>query len=279
MTSASQAIIGATAQLKKAGIASPKAEARSLVCFALNLEPTQLLLAETLSPTDIHRLDEMIAERIGGTPLQYVTGEAFFRKTSVRVGPGVFIPRPETEVLAGWAIDQVRLGYTRVVELCAGTGAISLAIAQESHPSIQWAVESSETAYSYLLENLIGTSIIPVQADMATALPELDGTVDLVVVNPPYLPESSAKDLPSDVLAEPAAALFSGEDGMDAMKTVLRTARRLLRPKGELGVEHGDDQELKVQRLFARARFEEITSWPDLSSRPRFITARKPDVQ
>jgi len=262
-----------SAALGSAGVASPQAEARTLVCFALGVEPSRLALIDEITDQQRETLARAVAARISGTPLQHVTGRAYFRTISVHVGPGVFIPRPETEILAGWAVDQVRRGCERVVELCAGSGAVSRAIAAESSPSAGWAVERSEQAYPYLIENLAGTPITPVLADMAEALPGLDATVDLVVANPPYVP--SAQDLPAEVRRDPAEALYAGTDGLDSIRVVAGTAMRLLRPGGAVGCEHGEDHAGEVRRIFADAGFIQISTVDDWTNRPRFVTAHK----
>ena len=274
MTSVSTAVVTTCAALDSAGVTSPQAEARTLVCFALGVEPSRLALIDEITDDQREILNQAVASRISGTPLQHVTGRAYFRTTSVHVGPGVFIPRPETELLAGWAIDHVRAGRTRVVELCAGSGAISRSIALESTPSACWAVEKSSLAYPYLVENLAGTAVVPVHADMADALPELDGTIDLVVANPPYVP--SGQILPPEVGHDPDEALFSGEDGLDAIRVVAEVAMRLLKPGSVVGCEHGEDHAGDVRQIFADAGFDHISTVDDLTNRPRFVTAHKP---
>ena len=263
--------------LTEAGISSPEAEALTLVSFVTGVEPSRLVLLDTLSSEQEARLTEAIEARLSGVPLQHITGRAYFRTISVRVGPGVFIPRPETEVLAGWAIDQVINAVTRVVELCAGSGAISLSIARESSPAEQWAVEMSTQALSYLVENLGNTAIAVVEGDMATALGEMNGTIDVVVANPPYIPQRTV--VPPDVTQDPAGALYSGTDGLDATRIVAEVAMRLLRAGGVVGSEHGDDQAEEVRRIFLNAGFTDVETHPDVNSRPRFVTARKPDME
>jgi release factor glutamine methyltransferase len=166
-----------------------------------------------------------------------------------------------------------------VVELCAGSGAISLAIAQESRPAHHWAVELSENAFGYLVENLRSTTVVPVHDDMATALRQLNGTIDLVVANPPYIPEIDRESLPVDVSHDPSTALFSGVDGLDHLRTVAQVAKRLLKPGSVVGSEHGDDQAEQVRRIFESTGFVNIKTHLDLTSRPRFVTATKPDME
>ncbi|MCL2471068.1 MAG: peptide chain release factor N(5)-glutamine methyltransferase [Propionibacteriaceae bacterium] len=264
-------------RLRQAGIVSASAEARTLVSFVLGVEPARLVLAPDLTPHQQNLLSASVESRMAGMPLQHVTGQAFFRTGSVRVGPGVFIPRPETEVVAGWAVDQVKAGYRRVVELCAGSGAISVAIARESDPTAQWAVEKDPEAFAYLVTNVQGSAIIPVNADMATALVELNATVDLVVANPPYIPRAWKQMMPRDVHEDPDVALYSGPDGLDALAVVADVARRLLRPRGVVGCEHGEDQAEQVRILFTQAGLSDVRTHMDLCDRPRFVTAVQPE--
>ncbi len=260
--------------LTAAQVASPLAETRALVSFVTGAEPSRLALVDALDPAQAAALAQAVADRASGRPLQHITGQAFFRTVTVRVGPGVFIPRPETELLAGWAIAQVVPTVSQVVELCAGSGAISLSIATEATPGAQWAVEVSRQAYDYLAANLSGSAVQPVLADMADALSHVDGTVDLVVANPPYVP--TAAQLPVEVRHDPAQALFAGPDGLSACAVVARVAGRLLRPGGVVGCEHGEDQAVAVGRLFSGSGLSDVASHPDLTGRPRFTTARKP---
>ncbi|MDR0960699.1 MAG: peptide chain release factor N(5)-glutamine methyltransferase [Propionibacteriaceae bacterium] len=304
------------------GIPSADAEARLLVAHVLGVPLARLPLADPPTDAQLSKLDDLARKRLSGIPLQHLTGRAAFRTIEVAVGPGVFIPRPETELVAGWVIDWLRAqsadraAPSRIVELGAGTGAISLAIAAEAPGQEQWVVERSPEALSYLRRNVEasgvevsssgearsarrsvgdaasshetgsvapspsapGSSLFHVIAgDMADALPEsLDGLIDVVVVNPPYIPLSEAMLLPGDVLHDPAEALFSGADGLDAIRVVARVARRLLRSGGALAVEHGDGQAQAVGEIFSTAGFIEVVSHDDLTGRARFVTASAP---
>lgn len=271
-----EAVRHATERLAASGSASPQAEARTLVCHVLGIEPGRLLLAPDLDGTQLDDLDRAVARRAAGEPLQHITGVAWFRTTSLRVGPGVFVPRPETETMTGWCLEQLRPGQ-RVVELCAGSGAISKALAVEGEGYEQWAVEVSPDAVSYALRNLTDTGVRVVEADMADALYELDGTVDLVVVNPPYVPLEAWESVPADVRDhDPQVAVFSGQDGLDAMHVVADVGARLLRPEGLLAAEHAEVQHDAVVELFARhGAYDTVRDHPDLVGRWRFVTARR----
>ncbi|WP_232547735.1 peptide chain release factor N(5)-glutamine methyltransferase [Propioniciclava soli] len=254
------------------------AEARTLVAHALGTEPARLPLAPDATPAQIDRLDALVGRRHAGEPVQHLTGEAFFRTVRVAVGPGVFVPRPETEVMTGWALDRLAEGNTavpRVVELCAGSGAISLALVTERPGLDAHAVEFSADAVGYLRRNLAGTGVTVVHGDMADAFGELDGTVDLVIANPPYVPLGHWADMPADVRDhDPLEALVSGEDGLDAMRVVARVAARLLRPGGWVCAEHAEVQERSAPEVFVRhGGFVRVRDERDLLGRPRFVTA------
>lgn len=265
-------------QLSLSGSPSPGPEARTLVAHVLGVEPSQLFSASA-SEQDRAALQALVEQRASGVPLQHITGVAWFRYVTLAVGPGVFIPRPETEELVGWALTQLAQrpkGRRRVVELCAGSGAITASLARELGHVELHAVERSAEAHSYLRRNLEGLGVDIVLGDMAEAFHELDGTVDLVIVNPPYVPEGHRLLLPSDVLHDPAEALFAGEDGLAALHVVADVARRLLRPDGWLATEHDDSHAPAVVALLEAAGFRSVVSHPDLTGRPRYATAAAP---
>ncbi len=178
--------------------------------------------------------------------------------------------------MAGWCLEHVQAG-SRVVELCAGSGAISRALAIEGPGLDQWALELAPDAIPYLMTNLEGTGVRVVEADMADGLYELDGTVDLVVVNPPYVPLDAWESVPADVRDhDPELAVFSGADGLDALRVVAGVAARLLRPGGLLAAEHAEVQHADVVELYARhGRFDTVRDHQDLVGRWRFVTARR----
>lgn len=252
----------------------PPHEQRLLLATVVGREPGACRPGE-LSDDESRRFDALVARRLAGEPLQHLTGEAYFRYETVAVGPGVFIPRPETEVMTGWALDWLgEHGGRRVVELCAGSGAISLALAHERPGLQQWAVEISDDALPWLERNLAGTGVDVVHADMADALRELDGTVDLVVCNPPYIPIDAWDSLPPDVRDhDPHLALLSGDDGLDAMRVLARVAARLLRPGGAVCAEHAEVQHVSAVQIFVDAGYAEVRDHQDLTRRWRFVTA------
>lgn len=270
----------ATNRLAAAGAPSPAAEARTLLAHVLGCDPVRLLLTAAPGPEQVARFTELIGQRAEGVPLQHLTGNAWFRTVRLAVGSGVFIPRPETEVLTGWAIDRLaerRTGDRQpvVVELCAGSGAISLAIATEAPGCRQHAVELSAQAYLFLVRNLQGTGVTLIEGDMADALPELSGSVDLIICNPPYVPLDAFEGVTEEVRRhEPPMALFSGVDGLDAMRVLARSGARLLRPGGLLCAEHAELQEQSAPAVFVdQGAWDRVRGHRDLAGRPRFVTA------
>lgn len=265
-------------------VASPEVDARLLLAHLLGLRPGDLVLADPPSAERVARYRELLDRRAEGVPLQHLTGEAWFRNVRVAVGPGVFVPRPETESVAGVAIEAARAvrmqGRTpRVVELCAGSGAISAALVDEVPGCRVVAVEIDPVAVDWARRNLAGTGVDVRRGDLADAVPEWDGTVDVVVVNPPYVPLRVRAVLPVEVTGhDPALAVFSGEDGLDAIRAVERTARRLLRPGGLLVCEHDDSQGESAPAVFSGGAWRATADHPDLSGRPRFVSATRTQV-
>ena len=272
MTSPAALVAGA------AGTLGSAAEARTLLAHAAGVEPARLAVLGEVPDEVAEAFAALVERRAGGEPVQYLTGRAWFRTISVAVGPGVFIPRPETEVMTGWAIERLRgLDAPVVVELCAGSGAISAAIAAEVPGCSQYAVELSSDACRAARANLAGTGVQLVEGDMAEAFPELDGTVDLVIANPPYIPLEAWEYVAADVREhEPELALFSGADGLDALRVVARVAARLLRPGGWVCAEHAEVQSEAVVELFVAAgAFASVADRKDLNDRPRYVTATR----
>lgn len=275
---ASQAVREVQQRLAAAGTPSPQAEARTLVAHVLDVEPNRLLVAPDLDDLTRERLEELVAQRCAGRPVQHLTGEAWFRTVRLAVGPGVFVPRPETEVMTGWALERLAELPTDavVVELCAGSGAISLAIATERPGCRQYAVELSDDALVWAERNLSHTDVTLVAGDMADALPELDGTVDLIICNPPYIPLTAWEQVAEDVREhDPHLALFSGDDGLDAMRVLAKRGLELLKPGGWLCAEHAEVQARSAPEVFVvHGGWGSVRDHVDLNDRPRFVTAR-----
>ncbi|MBM4793486.1 peptide chain release factor N(5)-glutamine methyltransferase [Streptomyces sioyaensis] len=268
----------ATQRLADAGVPSPRFDAEELAAFVHGVKRGEL---HHVKDADFDaRYWEAVARREAREPLQHITGRAFFRYLELAVGPGVFVPRPETESVVGWAIDAVRamdVVEPLIVDLCTGSGAIALALAQEVPRSRVHAVELSEQALDYARKNVEGSRVVLHHGDALTALPELDGQVDLVVSNPPYIPLTEWEYVAPEARDhDPELALFSGQDGLDTIRGIERTAHRLLRPGGVVVIEHADTQGGQVPWIFTEERgWADAADHPDLNNRPRFATARR----
>lgn len=268
----------ATQRLADAGVPSPRFDAEELAAFVHGVKRGEL---HGVPDADFDaRYWEAVARREAREPLQHITGRVFFRYLELQVGPGVFVPRPETESVVGWAIDAVRamdVVEPLIVDLCTGSGAIALALAQEVPRSRVHAVELDEGALQWARKNVEGSRVVLQRGDALTALPELDGQVDLVISNPPYIPLTEWEYVAPEARDhDPQLALFSGEDGLDVIRGLERTAHRLLRPGGVVVIEHADTQGGQVPWIFTEERgWADAADHPDLNNRPRFATARK----
>jgi release factor glutamine methyltransferase len=274
----------ASKALQRAGVPSPQHDATALLAHVLGVKATQLPLhpVDDMSAEQAERYADLVRRRAAREPLQHLTGRAAFRHVELSVGPGVFVPRPETEVLAGWAAGQAaQLSSARVVDLGTGSGAIALAVASEAPGSEVHAVELDEDAFAWAERNLAGSGVDLRQGDMADAFTDLDGSVDVVVSNPPYIPMTAYESVAPEARDhDPDLALWSGGDGLDAVRVVERVAARLLRVGGVVGVEHAEVQADAVPRVFRSAgRWAEVEDHRDLAGRPRFTTARLADFR
>ncbi|BBY14803.1 peptide chain release factor N(5)-glutamine methyltransferase [Mycolicibacterium litorale] len=271
-----EAIDDAAAVLAAAGIDSARVDAELLAAHAAGTDRGRLLFADV--PSDFGaRYGDLVAARAKRVPLQHLTGTAAFGPVEVRVGPGVFIPRPETEAMLEWTLAQRLPAQPVIVDLCTGSGALALALAT-AHPHARViAVENSAAALDYARRNLDGTGVELVDADVTAAglRRDLDGAVDLIVANPPYIPEGAALD-PEVADHDPAQALFGGADGMAVIDAIVTVAQRWLRPGGSCAIEHDDTtSELTAAAFHRTGAFDAVTARTDLTGRPRFVTARR----
>jgi release factor glutamine methyltransferase len=267
----------ATTDLAGAGVSSPRHDAETLLSHVTGVPRMMLMGSAKPDGMQVKQFQEMVAARAARVPLQHLTGSAGFRYVDVEVGPGVFVPRPETELLAGWAIDHAKtLSSPVVVELCAGAGAISLSVVHEVPGAQVHAVELDEPAYEWAQRNLAGSGVDLRLGDMADAFGDLDGQVDVVVANPPYIPLDAWESVAPEARDhDPSLALWSGDDGLDAMRFVDQVAWRLLRSGGVVGAEHADAQGESAPAVFT-GRWTDVRDHRDLADRPRYVTATKP---
>lgn len=279
-----QVLAHATAAL--AQVPSPRVDAELLAAHLLHggsraeLQRA-LLMGERLTPAQVAEYEALVARRARREPLQHITGRAPFHHLELSVGPGVFVPRPETELLVEEALGVLRLtektNAPRVVDLCAGSGAIAAAVKSELPNAQVFAVELSEEAIPYARKNLEPLGVHLVQGDALTALPELAGTIDAVLSNPPYIPPGNVPADPEAALHDPDMALYGGgEDGMQMPTAIAARAYELLAPGGFFMMEHDDTQEEAVAELLARVGFERRYPVRDLNGRPRHSAGYKP---
>lgn len=270
--------------LAAAGVEAPRAEAEQLAAYVLEVPRGRLALADGFTPAQRDRLDALVGRRLTREPLQHLLGSAGFRHLELAVGPGVFVPRPETELLAGWGIERAReYAAPLVVDLCSGSGAIALAVAQEVPAARVVAVERSPAALAWLRRNAAGRAaagdrpIEVVAADVTDPglLADLAGQVDVLLCNPPYVPRSVT--VPPEVAGhDPDEAVFGGADGLDVIRPVVDRAAALLRPGGAIGVEHDDTHASAVPALLrGDGRYDRVAENRDLAGRPRWASASR----
>ncbi|MDA2810456.1 peptide chain release factor N(5)-glutamine methyltransferase [Nocardiopsis sp. RSe5-2] len=274
----------ATLRLAEAGVDSPRTDAEELAAFVHGVRRGEL---HQVADSDFDALYwECVARRAAREPLQHITGRAYFRYLELAVGPGVFTPRPETEIMVDWAIETLRamdVADPVVVDLGTGSGAIAISIAQEVPRSRVHAVELDPAALEWARRNIGATGhaerVTAHHGDMRTALGELDGRADMVVSNPPYVPTGQADTVPPEVRDhDPAPALWAGADGLDLIRDLEAVGRRLLRPGGAMAIEHGDGQGIDIPPLFPEERgWRDVRNRKDLARRDRFVAMRRAD--
>ncbi|MDN5746389.1 MAG: peptide chain release factor N(5)-glutamine methyltransferase [Nocardioidaceae bacterium] len=284
MTATRTLLHEAAHRLRAAGVASPEYDAAELLAWVLGSTRAELALIQTVQVRHHAAFEALLVRRLSREPLQHLTGVAGFRYVEVAVGPGVFIPRPETELLAGWAIEAARACHAAtgqwptVVDLCTGSGAIAKAIKDEVPLAAVHACELSPEAFVWAEQNLAGTGVDLREEDLATAFEDLLAEVDVLVSNPPYVPlEAWESVAPEARDHDPHLALFAGADGLDAIRVLEQRAAVLLKPGAVVGVEHADEQGEVAPAIFSQAgRWEAVVDHRDLNGRPRFLTARRP---
>lgn len=270
------AVREAAAVLAEAGVPSPRADAELLADHLLNVglgRLRSLMLGDTPAPRGYA---ELVAERARRIPLQHITGTAHFRYLELAVGPGVFIPRPETESVVQLAIDHVKgMPHPRIVDLGTGSGAIAGSLAHEVPAAEVHAVEFSPFAHAWAAKNLAPLGVNLVLGDLRNALQELNGTVDVVVSNPPYIPAEAIPNEPEVALHDPPEALYGGgADGMELPTAAVASAARLLRPGGYFVMEHAEVQSAWIAAMLARTgSWTAVTTHLDLNGKERATSA------
>lgn len=283
-------------RLKKAEVPSPRSDAESLVAFSLGIERNRIGLVKDISDEQYREIEKLVEKRVRRIPLQHILGEQGFRRLVLNVGPGVFIPRPETELLVESVVRYLKdknQNRNVVVDLCSGSGAIALALASEVGNSDVYAVEKSPEAFQYLTKNLAeyeelvsnaNSKFIAINADIKEPLIDLENLrlkVDVLVSNPPYIPNKMIPREPEVKHHEPEMALFGGSDGLDVVRVVIKLAQDLLKPGGFIAIEHADVQGSNVEEtgvpylLLNSKAFTKVEDRRDLNGLPRYTVGIK----
>jgi release factor glutamine methyltransferase len=280
------ALRSAADRLSHAGVIDANVDAELLAAHVLSVPrgavEAAAIRGDLLGTPDAERLEELVVRRVTREPLQHLTGTAPFRHLELRVGPGVFVPRPETEMVAQLAIDAlsaVASASPIAVDLGTGSGAIALALATEVPHARVFAAENSVDAFVWTKENfaLVGADNAQLAfIDLERAFPELDGTVSVVASNPPYVPDAAIPRDPEVRFFDPPAALYGGADGLDVVRVVSRVGLRLAHPGGTIVIEHGEWQGEAVRELLAADGWRAASTHPDLTMRDRATTAIRP---
>ncbi|GAA1972259.1 peptide chain release factor N(5)-glutamine methyltransferase [Amycolatopsis minnesotensis] len=278
------AIMEATRILDDAGVSSPRTDAELIAAHVLGVERGRLPLVPLVDSPVVDAIGQLVAQRAKRVPLQHLTGWAAMGGITLDVGPGVFVPRPETELLLEWGLKLLRgREYPVVVDLCTGSGALALAVAHAKADAVVYAVDIDSQALAWARHNAdarVAAGDTPIRlysGDIGdpTIFAELDGLVDLVLCNPPYVPPGTA--VPPEVSQhDPAHAVFAQEGGLAVIRHAIALSARLLRPGGGLAIEHDDTHGTAVPTLLsARRVLSSVEAHQDLAGRPRFVTARR----
>lgn len=270
------------ARFSAAGIESASADAELLFAFVSETSRGQVQAAELsgaeVTPEQAQRFSELAIKREARVPLQHLTGVAHFRHISLKVGPGVFVPRPETELLAGLGIEFLEKCGDRpvAVDLCSGSGAIALSIAHEVPGSRVFAIEKSEEAHAWAVKNFANYPNAKLfLSDISEGIPSLYRRVDVVLTNPPYIPDAMVPIYPEVALHDPKLALYGGEDGLDVVRSAERVAYDLLRDGGFFAIEHADIQAAAITDLLLARGWHNVTSHQDFNGRDRVVSATR----
>lgn len=275
-------------RLAEAGIEDPAADAELIVGHVLGVSRGRVqalaIMGGELDDAQLEAVRDIAGERARRVPLQHLTGRAPFRSIELSVGPGVFVPRPETETLAQLAIDALRVvpdPSPLAVDLCTGSGAIALAVAQEVPTARIVAVEKSPEAHAWAARNVAEwgdgrVELVLGDIREADALDRVAGRVHVLVSNPPYVPDDMVPRDPEVRDHDPALALYGGPDGLDLVRAISRIGRRLVVPGGLIALEHAEQQGEAIRRILVADGWRAAATHPDLTARDRATTAVAP---
>ena len=296
MPSASELVRNGATVLVNAGVDSASNDSELLLAHVLNVSRTALLTIDDVSASDRESFEELLSKREQRIPLQHITGIAYFRHLELHVGPGVFVPRPETELLAQYGIDHAHCG-ARAMDLCAGSGALAISLATEVPGITVFAVELSPDALPWLQKNVakyaehiesVGSRIEIIHGDAGSlvAFRGMENSIDVIVTNPPYIPTDMIPREPEARDYDPAVALYGGPDGLEVARKVARTAAMVLKSGGVMGMEHADvqgDFATGVPAMLSAMNedqllWEEIADRHDYNDLPRFTVATRSGV-
>jgi release factor glutamine methyltransferase len=278
------AVLEAERVLSEAGVGSPRGDAELLAAHVVGVERGRLMMHPLVDASVVEALRELVKRRAAREPLQHLLGRAALGPVEVSVGAGVFTPRPETELLLEWGLREIAdIASPLVVDLCTGTGALAIAVAASRPDAVVHAVDIDPRACAWAQRNVTdhvaagGTPVTLHAADVRSPdlLVELETHVDLVLCNPPYVPEGTV--LPPEVSDwDPPAAVFGGPDGLEVIRAAVSASAALLRYGGALAIEHDDTHGELVPDLLRRRRvLTDVEEHHDLAGRPRFATARR----
>jgi release factor glutamine methyltransferase len=283
-------------RLKNAGVPSPRVDAESIVAFSLGIDRSRVGLVNEINDDQYREIEKLVEKRVRRIPLQHLLGEQGFRRLVLDVGPGVFIPRPETELLVESTVrylNDKKQSKNIVVDLCSGSGAIALALATEVNDLDVYAVEKSPEAFHFLRKNLekneelitlAKSRFTAINADIIDSIKDLENLksqVDALVSNPPYIPNKMIPREPEVKDHEPEMALFGGKDGLDVVRVVIKLAQYLLKPGGFIAIEHADVQGSNIEEsgvpylLLESKAFTKVEDRRDLNGLPRYTVGIK----
>ena len=282
--SLSSLVRAAAERLAAAGVADPAVDAELLAAHVLGVgrgeAQAAMVRGDTVAADVAAAFDALVSRRAAREPLQHLTGVAPFRHLTLAVGPGVFVPRPETETVAQFAIVALLAAPEPEpigVDLGTGSGAIALAMATEVPHARVFAAEISPDAFAWAMRNAAGVdNVTVVNDDLATAFAELEGRATVVISNPPYVPDAAVPRDPEVRLFDPASALYGGEDGLDVVRVLSTRAKQLLRTGGLLVIEHGELQGEQIRDLLSSDGWRAAATHRDLTHRDRATTALRP---